>query len=116
MKTGDIIEKPWGYERILDLNDRYCIKELFVNQGQRLSKQYHEHKRETMFLKSGGASLLLASNDSEDELQMVRDQPYTIEPGTVHRLKGTSPDGALILEMSSPEIEDVIRIEDDYGR
>ena len=60
MKTGDIIEKPWGYERILDINDRYCIKELFVKQDPPLSKQYHERKRGTMFLKSGSASLLLS--------------------------------------------------------
>ena len=116
MKTGDIIEKPWGYERILDLNDRYCIKELFVKQDHRLSKQYHERKRETMFLKSGSASLLLSRTDPEEESPMLPNHAYVIEPGTVHRLTGTSPDGALILEVSSPEIEDLIRIEDDYGR
>ena len=57
MKTGDVIDKPWGWERILDLNDRYCVRHLFARNGGRLSLQYHQRKRETVVLVSGAAEL-----------------------------------------------------------
>ncbi|MCH8198681.1 MAG: cupin [Chloroflexi bacterium] len=117
MKTGDKIDKPWGWERILDLNERYCVKHLFVRSGHRLSLQYHERKRETMVLVSGGAELSRgASADAMQAVDMAVGEPYVIEPGTVHRLRGTAPDGCLVLEVSSPEVEDLVRLEDDYGR
>ena len=117
MKTGDVIDKPWGWERILDLNDRYCVKHLFVRTGHRLSQQYHERKRETMILLSGGAELVITGADgTEQAIDMVEGAPYALEPGTVHRLRGTAGEGGLILEVSSPELDDVVRLEDDYGR
>ena len=117
MKTGDVIDKPWGWERILDLNDRYCVKHLFVKQGHRLSQQYHRRKRETMILVSGGAELILTGADGGVQaIDMVPGEAYALEPGTIHRLRGTAEEGGLILEVSSPELDDVVRLEDDYGR
>ena len=117
MKTGDTIDKPWGWERILDLNERYCVKHLFVRSGHRLSLQYHERKRETMVLISGGMELTMGPTAATTRtFDMVAGEPYVIEPGTVHRLRGTAAEGGLVLEVSSPEIEDVVRLEDDYGR
>ena len=117
MKTDDRIEKPWGWEHILDLNASYCVKHLFVKGGHRLSLQYHERKRETLFLVSGGAELLLRANGGDEEtLDMQMGEPHPIEPGTVHRIKSTGGDGALILEVSTLELDDIVRLEDDYGR
>jgi len=117
MKTGDIIDKPWGSERLLDVNEHYVVKHLIIRCGHRLSLQYHEMKRETMFLVSGGADLTRrgpAGVDATDS--MVHGVTYVIESGTVHRLRGTSSEDALILEVSTPELGDVVRLEDDYGR
>ena len=117
MKTGDHIEKPWGWEQIVELNDRYCIKHLFVKPGHRFSQQYHERKRETLILISGSADLLLRPDGvTEQATAMVDGEAHPIAPGTVHRVRGTGPEGALILEVSTPDVDDVVRLEDDYGR
>lgn len=116
MKTGDRIEKPWGWELILELNDRYCIKHLFVAPSHRLSKQYHQRKTETLILISGNVELSIWSGDEERVIAMAPSQPHHIPPGTVHRLQGMEPDGGLILEVSSVELDDVVRLADDYGR
>lgn len=116
MKTGDHIEKPWGWEHVLELNDRYCIKHLFVAGGKRLSKQYHERKTETLILVSGGVDLSLWDGGVERVVAMAVSVPHHIAPGTVHRMRGVEPDGGLILEVSTTELTDVVRLEDDYGR
>ena len=117
MKTGDLIDKPWGWERLLDVNEYYVVKHIFIRQDQRLSLQYHEKKRETMFLVSGTAELTRRGPDGVDRtISMETGETYVVETGTVHRLRGTSADGALVLEMSTPELDDVVRLEDDYGR
>jgi|AP95_1055475.scaffolds.fasta_scaffold264614_1 mannose-6-phosphate isomerase-like protein (cupin superfamily) len=116
MKTGDHIDKPWGWEQILDLNDKYCIKHLFLNTGHRLSLQYHERKTETLMLVEGGVELTIGRGSEEQVLAMAPMRPYPIAPGTIHRLKGQSPDGGLILEVSTLELDDVVRLDDDYGR
>jgi len=116
MKTGDRIEKPWGWEHIVELNDRYCVKHLFIAGGHRLSKQYHREKVETMMLVSGGVTLSLWDGDAERRVVMATSEPHHIAPGTVHRLLGREPDGGLVLEVSTPELDDVVRLEDDYGR
>jgi mannose-6-phosphate isomerase-like protein (cupin superfamily) len=116
-QAGDQIDKPWGWERVIELNDRYCIKHVFVRENQRLSKQYHRQKHETLILVSGTATLLRGDAGGElEEISMAVDVPYVIEPGTVHRVVGLSDPGALILEVSTPELEDVVRLEDDFGR
>jgi mannose-6-phosphate isomerase-like protein (cupin superfamily) len=116
MKTGDHIEKPWGWEQILDLNDKYCIKHLFLESGRRLSLQYHERKMETLILIQGAAELTRGHDEAEQVIEMPLNQPFPITPGTVHRMKGLGPEGGLILEVSTLELEDVVRLDDDYGR
>ncbi len=113
---GDAIPKPWGKEQIIDLNDRYCVKHLFIRQGHRISKQYHERKRETMLLVSGNATLTLFDGDSAKDVVLRPGEAHAIEPGTVHRVAGHSSSDAVILEISTPELDDVVRLEDDYGR
>jgi len=116
MKTGDRIDKPWGWEQILDLNDRYCIKHLFLKAGHRLSLQYHERKTETLFLVEGGVELTLGAVGEQQVQTMSLMQLCPITPGTIHRMMGLAPSGGLILEMSTLELDDVVRLDDDYGR
>ena len=116
MKPGDVIPKPWGSEHIVDLNDAYCVKYLRIRRGQRLSKQYHEHKRETMLLVRGYALLTLTDERGPQDITMGFGEAYVVEPGTVHRIEGMSTEPAVILEVSTPELEDVVRLQDDYGR
>jgi mannose-6-phosphate isomerase len=116
MKTGDHIDKPWGWEEILDLNDKYCIKHLFIEDGKRLSLQYHERKMETLILVSGACDVTWGRGVDERVEAMVLSKPYPVMPGTVHRMRGMSPEGALILEVSTTELDDVVRLDDDYGR
>ena len=117
VKTGDVIEKPWGHERIIELNDAYCIKHLVIRPGHRLSKQYHERKRETLLLLSGGATVTLFDDGSSRDVPLTLGESQPIAPGVVHRIAGPSHGAdAVILEVSSPEVEDVVRLSDDYGR
>ncbi|MDE2837358.1 MAG: cupin domain-containing protein [Chloroflexota bacterium] len=117
MKPGDVIPKPWGSEHIVDLNQSYCIKYLRIRRGQRLSKQYHEQKRETMLLVRGNALLQLTDErDAKKDIVMEFGEPYVVEPGTVHRIEGMSTEPAVILEVSTPEVDDIVRLQDDYGR
>jgi mannose-6-phosphate isomerase len=115
-KNEDRIEKPWGWERILELNAEYCIKHLFVKNECRLSEQYHVYKTETLILIDGSAELMRREGDQERVVEMPLGQPFPIPPGLIHRIRGSSPSGALILEVSTPELSDVVRLSDDYGR
>lgn len=105
------IEKPWGYEELLSLNDKYAFKKIVVKEGQRLSLQYHKHKRETWYIQSGEGAATLGDTMFNIKPDMVIDIPA----GTIHRIfagKGN----IVIIESSTPELGDVVRIEDDYGR
>jgi mannose-6-phosphate isomerase len=107
-------EKPWGFEILFAQTSNYAGKLIFVKKGYRLSLQYHEKKDETMYLYKGKALL-----EIEDDGQMV---PIMLEPGqsirtppnTKHRLKAI--EDSTIFEVSTPELDDVVRLEDDYGR
>ncbi len=110
-----IVPKPWGRETIYAHTDRYAGKILFVAAGQRLSLQYHEHKQETMYLLRGRLRLDLGPD--ADHLRTLDVGPGTVidlPPGTVHRVLAL--EDAEILEASTPELEDVVRLSDDYGR
>jgi len=103
-------EKPWGREEWLVLNDKYCLKRLYVDKDNRLSLQYHEKKTETMILESGLCDLVL----NDQKILMNVGTAYTIKPKDVHRLVSYSD--TVILEVSTPEVHDVVRCQDDYGR
>lgn len=109
------VEKPWGYELHFALTDRYCGKVLFVRAGESLSLQYHEVKDETLYLQSGRAEVTLGP--APDSLEVVEAAPgasFHMPPGTVHRVHAL--EDATLLEVSTPELEDVVRLEDRYGR
>ena len=109
------IEKPWGYELIWGETDQYVGKILHMTAGEALSLQYHEIKDETLFLLSG--SLLLQAGGLEEELvdyQMLEGQSFHMPSRTVHRMIAETD--CDILEVSTPYLDDVVRLEDRYGR
>ncbi len=109
------VEKPWGYELIYAQTDKYLGKILFVKQGQRLSLQYHEKKDETMFVQQGEIELEAGGpGDALSARVLAAGDAVRLKPLTRHRVKALSD--TFILEVSSPEIDDVVRLADDYGR
>lgn len=110
-----IINKPWGKEEILEINKNYMIKKLTMFKGHRCSLQYHNKKTETIYVLKG--KLRIYSGTSENSLTSKIYYPndfVTINAKTVHRMEGVEE--VLYLESSSPEIDDVVRLSDDYNR
>ncbi len=109
-------EKPWGWELIWALTDRYCGKLIFLRSGHALSLQFHNEKDEAWYVQQGRAQLELAGPGeriTESEV-VARGAAFHLPPGTVHRL--TAIEDTLVLEVSTPEVDDVVRLEDRYGR
>jgi len=109
------VEKPWGHELIWAATDRYVGKILHVKAGHALSLQYHERKDETIHLLRG--EMRFWAGPSPDELEEVplrEGESFRVTVGTVHRMEAVSDID--ILEASTPELDDVIRLEDRYGR
>jgi quercetin dioxygenase-like cupin family protein len=108
------VEKPWGYELHWARTDRYVGKLIHVNAGHALSLQYHNVKDETIYLSSG---LLLFEIETDGKLtsrEMRPGESVHITPKTVHRM--TAIEDSDIFEVSTPELQDVVRLEDRYGR
>jgi mannose-6-phosphate isomerase len=110
------VEKPWGYELIWALTDEYCGKLLFVRAGHALSLQYHEVKDESWYVQQGRAELELGTVDTDDRLlqEIGPGDCFRFPPGTVHRLRAL--EDTTIVEVSTPQLEDVVRLADEYGR
>ena len=111
-----IIPKPWGQEEWIELNDRYCFKRLTVKAGKRTSLQYHNKKVETMYVLSGKGELTLQGEGTEklEKIIVEEGDRITISPPRIHRMSGITD--VVYLEASTPEVEDVVRLEDDYRR
>ena len=109
------VDKPWGYELIYAETDRYAGKVLFVKQGEQLSLQYHRVKDETMYLYSGRARFEMGDSEGNTEtMELSAGDACHIEPGRRHRVLAL--EDCSILEVSTPELGDVVRLEDRYGR
>ncbi|MEK6815354.1 MAG: cupin domain-containing protein [Nitrospirota bacterium] len=108
------VEKPWGYELIWAHTDRYVGKLLHIRAGERLSFQYHRLKDETIFVQSGRMLLVVEDGDGRRELTMSDGEKYHIAPGMKHRMVAVTD--CDVFEVSTPELDDVVRIEDVYGR
>lgn len=109
------VPKPWGREEIFAENERYAGKLLYISAGQSLSLQYHERKDETLYVLEGEVILLVG--DAEDRMEEKRlgpGQSYRIRPFVRHRMRAEQP--CVLVEVSSPELDDVVRLEDLYGR
>ena len=110
------VEKPWGWELIWAVADAYVGKVLFVKAGESLSLQYHEEKDESWYIESGRARLELGDVGQEtlDEDVITAGACFRYRPGTVHRV--TALEDTTILEVSTPHLDDVVRLQDAYGR
>jgi mannose-6-phosphate isomerase len=110
------VDKPWGHELIWALSEVYCGKLLFVAKGQSLSLQYHRAKDESWLVQSGSARIELGSLDGAERAEAVvgPGAAFRYRPGTVHLV--TALEDTTILEVSTIELDDVVRLEDDYGR
>lgn len=108
------VEKPWGYELIFAATDHYVGKILHVNEGEQLSLQYHELKDETVFVSSGRLELEVKDGDELVAHVLEEGEAWHIPPGTVHRMRALS--SCDVFEVSTPHLDDVVRLEDRYGR
>ena len=109
------VDKPWGYELRWAITDRYAGKILHINRGEALSLQYHDRKDEFLYVVKGAVDIELGGPDGDlTKHRMQVGDTLHITPGTRHRL--TAVEDADIFEVSTPEIDDVVRLEDRYGR
>jgi mannose-6-phosphate isomerase len=110
------VDKPWGHELIWALTDDYCGKVLFVRAGESLSLQFHRQKDESWYVLEGRAQLELgaAGQTMLDSEIVAAGSAFRFVPGTVHRVSAL--EDTRILEVSTPQINDVVRLEDAYGR
>ena len=110
------VDKPWGWELIWAVADAYVGKVLFIRAGHSLSLQFHREKDESWYVESGKATLELgAVGDAVLNSEIVgQGACFRYRPGTVHRV--TAIEDTTILEVSTPQLDDVVRLEDAYGR
>ncbi len=108
------INKPWGYELIWAHTDQYVGKILFIKSGEALSLQYHKQKDETIYIINGKMNLEIKKNGRGKINRMSAGNSFRIKPGTIHRM--TAVTDCLVCEVSTPELDDVVRLEDKYGR
>lgn len=107
--------KPWGKEELIEYNDNYVVKKIFMKANECCSMQYHELKRETIYVLSGKIRLYIGREiNSLEEREMVAGDNITITPYLIHRMEGI--EDSEYLECSTPELWDVIRLEDKYKR
>ena len=108
------VPKPWGHETIWAHTDRYLGKILHINAGHTLSLQYHNRKDETVHLLSGELIYRVKVGETLEDLHLTRGQSFRITPGTVHQMEAVTD--CDVLEASTNEGDDVVRLEDRYGR
>jgi len=108
------VTKPWGYELIFAKTGRYVGKMLHINRGESLSLQYHEMKEETLFVVHGELKLTVEYDGDRRDLALRAGQAFHIPPRLIHRMEAVEDTD--VAEVSTPELDDVVRLEDRYGR
>lgn len=108
------VEKPWGHEIVWAETDRYVGKILHITKGHSLSRQYHKKKDETFLVQTGQMNLEVGQGADLEVLKMGPGDAFHCAPNTVHRMVATSD--VDVIEVSTPELDDVVRLEDAYGR
>jgi mannose-6-phosphate isomerase-like protein (cupin superfamily) len=109
------IEKPWGYEIVFAHSERYAGKVIFVRAGEQLSLQFHRTKDETVYVQSGRIELEIGDPGGPLDTEVVGPgHAFRLRPGVVHRWRAL--EDAVVIEASTPELDDVVRLEDRYGR
>lgn len=116
MSTGNVrrVDKPWGYELHWAVTDRYVGKVLHIYAGHALSLQYHERKEETILLWSGRLRFEIQDGEQLVAREMHAGDVQHVPPKTVHRM--TAIEDCDVFEVSTPDLDDVVRLEDRYGR
>jgi mannose-6-phosphate isomerase len=117
-KSGKVeirtVTKPWGHETIWAHTDRYVGKILHIRAGQALSVQYHDRKDETVHLLSGELVYRVQMGDELEDMKLTTGESFRITPGTIHQMEAVTD--CDVLEVSTPELDDVVRLSDRYGR
>jgi mannose-6-phosphate isomerase-like protein (cupin superfamily) len=108
------VSKPWGYEIVWAETERYVGKVLHIDAGQKLSRQYHRKKDETFFVQSGEMDLEIGQGAELRVVHMRARESFHCPPHTVHRMVAVTD--VDVFEVSTPELDDVVRLEDAYGR
>jgi mannose-6-phosphate isomerase len=109
------VEKPWGYELVYAATDQYSGKVIFIRAGEQLSLQFHRAKDETIYVHSGRVEFEIGDPGKPMDREVIAPgRAFHLGPGTVHRLRAL--EDAVLLEVSTPELDDVVRLEDRYGR
>jgi mannose-6-phosphate isomerase len=108
------VPKPWGHETIWAQTDRYVGKILHIEAGQELSVQYHNKKDETIYLLSGEIVYNVRRGEQLEDMRLKVGESFRITPGTVHQMVAVTD--CDVLEVSTPELDDVVRLTDKYGR
>ena len=110
------VSKPWGHETIWAHSDRYLGKILHINAGHELSVQYHNRKDETVYLLSGEIVYRVQRGDGDelDDVQLKVGDSFRTTPGTIHQMVALTD--CDVLEVSTPDIDDIVRLSDKYGR
>ena len=106
--------KPWGSETIWAVTDQYVGKVLHIKAGQALSLQYHNQKDETIHLLSGEMMYRVKIDGELRDVKLKAGESYRNEPGTVHQMEAVTD--CDVLEASTPQLDDVVRLSDRYGR
>ena len=110
-----ITKKPWGEERLFALSDKYAGKILIIRKGHRLSLQYHNKKEETLYLEDGVLKLLIGDRIGKLKTKVITNGcVFHISPKTIHRMEAI--ENCRLVEVSTHQLDDVIRLEDDYNR
>ena len=110
-----IVDKPWGHELIWAKTDRYVGKILHIRAGEALSLQYHRVKDETIMVLSGRLAFeFFADGEAPSQRELGPREAFHVTPGLRHRM--TAIEDTDVLEVSTPELTDVVRLEDRYGR
>jgi mannose-6-phosphate isomerase-like protein (cupin superfamily) len=108
------VPKPWGRETIWARTDQYVGKILHIKAGEALSVQYHKVKDETVYLLSGQLIYRIWENDKPRDVNLQIGQAFRITPGTTHQMEAVTD--CEVLEVSTPHLDDVVRLTDRYGR
>ena len=108
------VPKPWGYELIFAKTERYVGKILHIDRGESLSLQYHEIKEETLFVLAGELKLTIEVDGDRREVPLRAGEAFHIAPRMIHRMEAIKDTD--VAEVSTPELDDVVRLEDRYGR
>jgi mannose-6-phosphate isomerase len=108
------VDKPWGHEVIFAQTERYVGKLLHIDKGHRLSRQYHERKDESLLVQSGILGLELGKPPDVERRIVRAGGVFHLRPGVVHRFAAVET--CELIEVSTPELDDVVRLEDEYGR